>query len=219
MNKQHIHVKTKIDTPETPAPEKPVLSELDVDADGKTLTPDGQTLPTKTSSIDLIRGRLGRKIVSVTFEVSESGEVSKSGEFITIELKQMRPAELMLLAEDRLPVLRSEYPDFAAHVDKKPLPAGVTPGSNDFWKKIGDIDITADNDDEDASVWEAIQFMHRYQAEIVSEAVIDKRINLELLLGFPQALLQTLYEVATGSFKATTVDNFSEVDEEAGKSE
>lgn len=213
MNKQHIHVKTKIDTPETPAPEKPVVSELDVGADGKTLTPDGQTLPTKTSSIDLIRGRLGRKIVSVTFEEAESREL------ITIEIKQMRPAELMLLSEDRLPVLRSEHPDFVARVDREPLPAGVKPGPNAFWKKIGEIDITADNYDEDASVWEAVQFMHRYQAEIVSEAVIDKRINLELLLGFPQALLQTLYEVATGSFKATTVDNFSEVGEEAGESE
>ena len=213
MNKQHIHVKTKIDTPETPAPEKPVVSELDVGADGKTLTPDGQTLPTKTSSIDLIQGRLGRKVVPVTFEEAESRQL------ITIEVKQMRPAELMLLAEDRLPVLRSEHPDFVARVNEKPLPAGGTPGPNAFWQKLSDIDITADNDDEDASVWEAVQFMHRYQAEIVSEAVIDKRINLELLLGFPQALLQTLYEVATGSFKATTVDNFSEVGEEAGESE
>ena len=213
MNKQHIHVRSKIDTPETPAPEKPVVSELDVGVDGKTLTPDGKALPTKTSSIDLIQGRLGRKIVSVTFEDAESGEL------ITIEIKQMRPAELMLLSEDRLPVLRSEHPDFVARVDREPLPAGVKPGPNAFWKKIGEIDITEDNADEDASVWDAVQFMHRYQAEIVSEAVIDKRITLELLLGFPQALLQTLYEVATGSFEATTVDNFSEVDEEAGESE
>lgn len=208
MRQQHIHVRGGID-----ASGPPSIDELDVGEDDSTLTSDGRVLPTKTSSIHLIRGRLGRKIWPVTLEDAETGEC------ITIEIKQLRPGETALLSQDKLPVLRSEFPDFTAHVDALPLPPDAQPGGGEFWQKVSKITSNLGNPDEDTSVWEAVQFTHRYQAEVVAEAVVDKQIDLDLILGFPRAFLQTLYEVATGSLAKTTVDTFSDVGEEAGESE
>ena len=51
-------------------------------------------------------------------------------------------------------------------------------------------------EEDDEPEWNALQFMNGYMAEVVAEAVVDKRVDLELLLDFPAAFLQKLYESA-----------------------
>ena len=51
-------------------------------------------------------------------------------------------------------------------------------------------------EEDDEPEWNALQFMNGYMAEVVAESVVDKRVDLELLLGFPAAFLQKLYKIA-----------------------
>lgn len=148
------------------------------------------------SSVELLKGRLGRRIVPVIWENTDTGEA------LRIDVKVLRAGEIMLIAKDIL-ILTDEPPNNAEAEAQ-----AIIDGIEEMHERV-----------RTSPQMDSVSKMRMYATAIVAEAVVDKEIDADLISQFPMGFLIALYNAALDREVDgdSTVDNFPEVADDPGE--